>query len=203
MRFMVQIAGEYARPVRELAKMLERGDVIGVATDTTYALVASVDSKEGVTKLRDMRSLPATKSLSMFLKNLSSVSRFAFMDRTAFRLMKKTTPGSYTFILRATKEVPRLLLTKQREVGVRICGVTMVETLLETLGSPIVTASAAYHDSYAETAEETAEAYPKAALVLDGGRCLSKPSTIVDLTGGSPVIVREGTGDIGPFLPYQ
>ncbi len=199
---MAAIRDEFETPLREIAALLKEGGVIGLATDTTYALVAALSSKKGVERLRDLRNLPPSKNLSLLLKDLTLISHYAYIDRVGYRLMKRLTPGRYTFILRATKELPRLTLTKQRTVGVRICGVPIVDAVCEAIGEPLISGSAVSGDGngYCETAEAFAETYPRLDLVLEGGFHLAEASTVIDLTGSAPAILREGSGPLDGAL---
>jgi tRNA threonylcarbamoyl adenosine modification protein (Sua5/YciO/YrdC/YwlC family) len=193
---MVQIRGEFETPIREQTRLLREGGVIGLATDTTYALIAALSSRRGVERLREMRHLPPSKNLSLLLRDLTDISRYAYVDRIGYRLVKRLTPGRFTFVLRATKEVPRLTLTNQRTVGIRICGVSIVDALCESLGEPLISASAVLGSGgYAETAEELAAEYPSADAVMDGGTRIPEVSTVIDLTGPTPHILRTGSGD--------
>jgi tRNA threonylcarbamoyl adenosine modification protein (Sua5/YciO/YrdC/YwlC family) len=193
---MVAVSGEFETPIREQTRLLREGGVIGLATDTTYALVAALTSRKGVERLRDMRHLPPSKPLSLLIRNLTDISRYAYIDRIGYRLVKRLTPGRFTFVLRATKDVPRLTLTNQRTVGIRICGVSIVDALCESLGEPLISASAVITGGgYAETADELAAEYPQANAVLDGGTHLAEVSTLIDLTGPTPQVLRTGSGD--------
>lgn len=189
---MTRITGEFSESIREIAAAIERGGVIGVGTDTTYALVTGISSKTGVERLREMRKIPPSKNLSLLMPDLTEISRWAFVDRAAYRMMKRLTPGRYTFILRATKEIPRVTLTNQRTVGIRICDKPIVVALCRSLASPLISASAAVGEGYASTAEEFASAYPGLELIIDSGTIRPEVSTIIDLTGAEPVTLREG-----------
>lgn len=193
---MAQIRGEFETPIREQTRLLREGGVIGLATDTTYALVAALTSRKGVERLREMRHLPPSKNLSLLIRDLTDISRYAYIDRIGYRLVKRLTPGRFTFVLRATKDVPRLTLTNQRTVGIRICGISIVDALCESLGEPLISASAVVDgDRYAESAEELAQEYPQADAVMDGGIHLPEVSTVIDLTGPTPQVLRSGSGD--------
>lgn len=176
--------------------MLQKGGVVGLATDTTYALVAALSSKRGVERLREMRRVAPSKPLSLLMKDLTEISRFAFVDRIGYRLMKRLTPGQFTFILRATKEVPRMTLTKQRTVGVRIPDVPIVTAILDALGEPLVSGSAVvWNVGYAEDPEQIVACYPELDLFLDAGHKACETSTVIDLTGTTPVVVRMGSAE--------
>lgn len=196
---MSELVEEFVLPIRQMVERLSAGELLGLATDTTYALVAAISSRRGVTRLRELRNLPPSRPLSLLFHDLTPISRFAFIDRTAYRLVKSLIPGHYTFILRATKEVPRLLLNRQRTVGIRFPGRPLVTALCEAMTLPLVSASAALPDGgYAESAEALAELYPDVELVANGGHQPAEPSTVIDLTGPAPVLVRQGAGKL-PF----
>lgn len=197
---MARIVPEYETPVRELAASLASGAVVGLATDTTYALVAQLTSRSGVESLREMRRIPPSKPLALLLPDLAMISQYAYVDRIAFRLMKRLAPGSYTFVLRATKEVPRMTLTNQRTVGIRICGKKIINALCLALDTPLISASAVMGDGYAETAAEVAEEYPALECVVDSGTIPAEASTIIDLTGATPMILRAGAGSVEEIL---
>ncbi|RMH59810.1 MAG: threonylcarbamoyl-AMP synthase [Candidatus Hydrogenedentota bacterium] len=191
---MPRIHGEFERPLREVAAVLRKGEVIGAATDSVYALLAALDSRRGVATLREIRRIPPAKPLALLLNDFSRVSKLAFLDRPAYRLIRRLTPGHFTFILRATKALPRLTLTRQRTVGIRIIECPIINALCEAVGGPLVSASAARPEGgYAETAEEVAWLYPEAERVLDRGPVSPAPSTVIDLTGAHPEILRIGT----------
>lgn len=192
---MPEIAKEFEIPIREVADLLRDGEIISLATDTTYAIVAALSSKKGVEKLRRVRNVSASKNLSLLLKDLSSISQYAFLDNTGYRLIKRLTPGHYTFILRATKKVPRLTLTNQRTVGIRICGKDFINALCDALDEPLISGSAIISpDRYCETAEEVELNYPDVSYIFDAGLMPAERSTVIDLTGALPNILREGLG---------
>ena len=197
---MADIIPEFDKPMREIAALLDKGAIAGIATHTTYALVTSINSKNGVKRLRKLRNLSASKPLALLMKDLSAISKFGYVDRPGFRLMKNLSPGEYTFILRATKEVPKLMQTRQHTIGIRISSRPIVTALCETLGQPLVSASAVYgEEGYASTAEEVADGYPDIEWVLDGGTNFPEMSTVIDLTGPRPELLRQGAGPVDFF----
>ncbi len=191
------------RLIRQAASMLRDGGVVVYPTDSCYALGCHLDDKNAVTRIRQIRGLGEQHHLTLMCRDLSEISRYARVDNSKFRLLKSNTPGSYTFILEATKEVPkRLQHPKRSTIGIRIPDHPVALALLEELGEPMCSSTLILPDEEwslndAEYIRELLE--KKVELVIDGGAVGVDFTTVIDLTGDAPVLLRRGKGDIAPF----
>ena len=191
------------RLIRQAAAMLREGAVVVYPTDSCYALGCHLDDRDAVARIRQIRGLDEHHHLTLMCRDLSEISRYARVDNSKFRLLKANTPGSYTFILEATKEVPRRLQhPKRNTVGIRIPDHSVALALLEELGEPILSSTLILPDeewplNVAERIRELLE--KKVELVIDGGQVGVDFTTVIDLTGEAPVLVRQGKGDSAPF----
>lgn len=201
--FTIHPANPNLRLIRQAAAMLRDGAVIVYPTDSGYALGCHLDDKDAVTRIRQIRKLDEHHHLTLVCRDLSEISRYARVDNSQFRLLKSNTPGSYTFILEATKEVPRRLQHPKRStIGIRIPDHPVALALLEELGEPILSSTLIFPDDELPPADvglirELLE--KQVELVIDGGPVGIDFTTVIDLTGGAPVLVRRGKGDIAPF----
>lgn len=201
--FTIHPANPNLRLIRQAAAMLRDGSVIVYPTDSGYALGCHLDDKDAVTRIRQIRKLDEHHHLTLVCRDLSEISRYARVDNSQFRLLKSNTPGSYTFILEATKEVPRRLQHPKRStIGIRIPDHPVALALLEELGEPILSSTLIFPDDELPPADvglirELLE--KQVELVIDGGPVGLDFTTVIDLTGGAPVLVRRGKGDIAPF----
>lgn len=201
--FTIHPANPNLRLIRQAAAMLRDGAVIVYPTDSGYALGCHLDDKDAVTRIRQIRKLDEHHHLTLVCRDLSEISRYARVDNSQFRLLKSNTPGSYTFILEATKEVPRRLQHPKRStIGIRIPDHPVALALLEELGEPILSSTLIFPDDELPPADvglirELLE--KQVELVIDGGPVGVDFTTVIDLTGGAPVLVRRGKGDIAPF----
>lgn len=201
--FTIHPANPNLRLIRQAAAMLRDGAVIVYPTDSGYALGCHLDDKDAVTRIRQIRKLDEHHHLTLVCRDLSEISRYARVDNSQFRLLKSNTPGSYTFILEATKEVPRRLQHPKRStIGIRIPDHPVALALLEELGEPILSSTLIFPDDELPPADvglirELLE--KQVELVIDGGPAGVDFTTVIDLTGGAPVLVRRGKGDIAPF----
>lgn len=180
---------------------LESGSNVIFPTDTIYGLAAAVDQRAAVERLYRLRKLDRTKPLSLVCAGLGDVARFAVVDNECFRTMKRVLPGPYTFILRATKEAPRLGQSKRKTVGIRVPDHPVAQALVAALGSPLLSTSSLGGDGLSDPVE-LAEAYAgtEVSLVLDAGILKGNPSTIVDWSGDEPEVVREGAGPVDALM---
>lgn len=191
------------RLIRLAASMLRDGGIVVYPTDSCYALGCHLDDKDAVTRIRQIRQLDQQHHMTLMCRDLSEISRYARVDNNKFRLLKSNTPGSYTFILEATREVPRRLQHPKRStIGIRIPAHQVALALLEELGEPMSSSTLILPDEEwplndAARIRELLE--KKVELVIDGGAVGSDFTTVIDLTGDVPILMRKGMGDIAPF----
>lgn len=188
------------RLIRQAVQMLCAGDVLAVPTDTSYALVCQLDDKDAVEQMRRVRELDAKQHpFSLLCADLSQLSEYAKVDNRQYRLLKLGTPGPFTFILEATKDVPRRLSHPQRRtIGLRVPKHRVTEALLAEMGEPLLatTLIAPGESEPLNDAQEIIEHLGRQIqAVLDAGACPSVPSTIIDLSQAEPVLIRRGLGD--------
>ncbi|MDO8207807.1 MAG: L-threonylcarbamoyladenylate synthase [Gallionella sp.] len=191
------------RLIRQAVAILKSGGIVVYPTDSCYALGCLLDDKNAVTRIREIRRLDEEHYLTLMCRDLSEISNYARVDNAQFRLLKANTPGSYTFILDATKEVPkRLQHPKRSTIGIRIPDHPVALALLEELGEPMTSSTQILPDEAwplndAELIRELLE--KKVDAVIDGGATGVDFTTVIDLTGAVPVLLRKGKGDIAPF----
>ena len=191
------------RLIRQAAEVLRNGGIVVYPTDSCYALGCHLDDKDAVARIRQIRKLDEHHHLTLMCRDLSEISRYARVDNTKFRLLKNNTPGSYTFILVATREVPkRLQHPKRSTIGIRIPDHTVALALLEELGEPITSSTLILPNEAGplNDAGQIRDLLEKQVeLVIDGGAVGVDFTTVIDLTGDVPVLVRRGKGDVAPF----
>src|SRR5487761_2374159 len=191
------------RLIKQAAEMLRNGAVIVYPTDSGYAIGCHLDDKEAVARIRQIRGLDEKHLMSLVCRDLSELAHYARVDNAQFRLLKNNTPGSYTFILEATKEVPRRLQHPKRStIGLRIPDHPVALALLEELGEPMSSSTLILPDQAwplndAELIRELLE--KRVDAVIDGGAAGTDFTTVIDLTGDAPVLLRQGMGDAAPF----
>jgi tRNA threonylcarbamoyl adenosine modification protein (Sua5/YciO/YrdC/YwlC family) len=186
--------------IQQAIEKLETERVIVYPTDTIYGLGADSASKAAIARIYALRGLDEKKPLSLVCASLSEASRYAVISDDCHRVMRRVLPGPYTFILRATKEAPKMGDKKRRTVGIRIPKSAVALALVSRLGRPLLSASAIIEGALVPSSDplELADAYGAegVALVLDAGQLSGVPSSIIDWTEDSPVIVRKGAGDV-------
>ena len=189
------------RLLRQAAQILHAGGVCAVPTDSSYALVCHLDDKNAATALRRIRQVDERHHLTLLCRDLSELANYARVDNRQYRLLKAGTPGPYTYILEATKEVPRRLShPSRRTVGLRVPEHRVTQALLEELGQPLLaTTLIPPGDSEPlNDADEIRERFDASLqAIVSIGACPREPTTVVDLTGGEPALVRLGRGDPG------
>jgi tRNA threonylcarbamoyl adenosine modification protein (Sua5/YciO/YrdC/YwlC family) len=201
--FSVHPANPQPRLIRQAASMVREGAVIALPTDSSYALGCQLGNKDALQRMRQIRGVGEDHYFTLMCRDLSEISHYARVNNVQFRQIKHNTPGSYTFILTATKEVPRRLQHPKRStVGLRIPDNAVALALLEELGEPLLTTTLILPDDEGPLwdAEEIRERLdPVIDLVVDGGPVSNTPTTVVDLTGEGPQVLRHGKGDVSPF----
>ncbi|MEX3526787.1 MAG: L-threonylcarbamoyladenylate synthase [Burkholderia sp.] len=201
--FRIHPENPQPRLVRQAVEIVRQGGVIAMSTDSSYALACHLDDKTAVERVRKIRGLDDKQLLSLLVRDLSELANFAMVDNHQYRLIKSVTPGPYVFVLPATKEVPRRLSHPARKtIGLRVPDHAITLAVLETLGQPLLgpTLILPPDSDPLNDPEEIRERLEKQVdLVIDGGACPREPSTIVDLTGDEPVLVRAGRGSLEPF----
>lgn len=188
------------RKIRRAVDALEAGEVIAYPTDTVYGLGCDLFNKKAVDRLYQIKGLDRSHMSAFVCQDLADVSKYAVMHNDVYRVLKKYLPGPYCFILEATREVPRVVQTKRKTVGVRIPNHPVALAICKELGRPIISSTASRHDEPGNPdPNEIDELFPGLALVLDAGPGGIQPTTVVDLTTRPPTIVRRGAGDASPF----
>ena len=191
------------RLVRQAVAAMRSGGVIVYPTDSCYALGCAIGDKGAMERIAHIRQTDKHHFFTLVCRDLSEIARYARVENWQYRLLKAATPGPYTFILEATREVPRRLLNpKRRAIGIRIPDHPVPLLLLEELGEPLMSSTLSLPgDKYplTDAAEIYARLKNEVAVVLDGGNCGLDPTTVVDLAGAAPVVVRLGKGDVARF----
>jgi len=186
------------RLLKQAVALLEKGEVLAVPTDSSYALVCHLDDKAAADKLRRIRGVDDKHHLTLLCRDLSELANYAKVDNQQFRLIKSATPGPFTFILEASKEVPRRLSHPSRKtIGLRVPDHKVLQALLTLHEGPLLatTLIAPGETEPLNDAQQIREQYEhQIAAVIDAGACALEPTTVVDLTNGEPVIIREGRG---------
>ena len=176
--------------------VLCRGGVIVYPTGTVYGLGCDIHQKKAVERIYQIRQLKKDHPLSFMCPDLSKIAHYAHVDDFAYRIMKRLVPGPYTFVLRATREVPKLLVRKQKTVGIRVPDDTVALALLHELGSPIVSSSAIIDGEVLNDPDELHARFSHVDAFVDGGWGGIEPSTIIDLTGDEALVLRQGAGPV-------
>lgn len=188
-----------ARLLKQTAQILHGGGIAAVPTDSSYALVCHLDDKAAAEKLRRIRGVDDKHHLTLLCRDLSELSSYARVDNKQYRLLKHATPGPYTFILEATKEVPRRVShPSRRTIGLRVPEHRLLQELLDIFGQPLLSTTliAPGETEPMNDPEEIRERFRgQVEAVVDAGACPMQPTTVVDLTTDEPVLVRLGRGD--------
>jgi tRNA threonylcarbamoyl adenosine modification protein (Sua5/YciO/YrdC/YwlC family) len=191
------------RLVKRAADVLRTGGLIAYPTDSCYALGCHLGDAAAVERLRRVRGFGGRHHLTLMCRDLSEIARYAIVDDAHYRLLKAATPGSYTFILRARREVPRRLMhARRRTIGVRVPGHAVAHALLDELDEPILSATLLLPED-TEPLSDPQDIRQRLDrdldAIVDSGSCGVQPSTVLDLTGAQPLVMREGRGSLEPF----
>ena len=200
--FTVHPENPQPRLIRAAVDIVRNGGVIAYPTDSCYALGCHIGDKQAMERIRRIRNVDERHHLTLVCREISEIGQFAKVDNIQYRLIKANTPGSYTFILRATRDVPRRLLHPRHTIGVRIPHHPVPLALLDELKEPLLSSTLILpeHGQPLNDAEEIRRHLEhKVDLVIDAGACGLQVTTVIDLSGDAPVLVREGRGDIRPF----
>jgi tRNA threonylcarbamoyl adenosine modification protein (Sua5/YciO/YrdC/YwlC family) len=201
--FQIHPENPQQRLLRQAAQIIGSGGIVAAPTDSAYALVCRLDDKGAVEKLRRIRGVDDKHHLTLLVRDLSEIAHFARVDNAQYRLLKAAMPGPFTVILEATREVPRRLSHPSRKtIGVRVPENAILLGLIEELGEPLIgtTLQLPGDDHMLSDPDEVLERLGKQIeLVIDGGAGTLEPTTVVDLTGPTPELVREGRGDPAAF----
>lgn len=191
------------RLIRQAAEIVRAGGIIVYPTDSCYALGCRLEDKAAMERIRALRQLTPRHPFTLACRDLAQAANYARVSDRDFRLLKAVTPGSYTFILRATREVPRRLQHPRRKtIGIRIPDHTVAQALLAQLGEPLITSTLLLPGDAAplsDAQEIRRRLEHEVDVVLDSGPCGVLPTTMVNLTGEAPLITRTGRGSIEPF----
>lgn len=187
----------------QAAEFIRDGAIVALPTDSCYALGCHLGDKEALDRIRLIRQMDERHHLTLMVRDLSEIAHFARVDNAQYRLLKSTTPGSYTFILEGSKELPRRVLhPKRKTIGLRVPDHPVALALLEELNEPLLTTTLQLpgdESPLTEGWEIQDRLDAELELILDGGTCGIEPTTIIDLTGSAPELVRAGRGSLVPF----
>jgi len=198
--FSIHPTHPQVRLVRQAADIVRRGGLIAYPTDSCYALGCHLGDAPAQQRLRQVRAMDERHHLTLMCRDLSEIANYAIVDNVQYRILRAATPGAYTFILRATREVPRRLMhPRRRTIGVRVPAHATALALLAELGEPMLSATLQAPEAGAPfaDAQEIRRTFERQLdLVIDSGPCGTEPSTVIDLTGETPVVMREGKGPL-------
>jgi tRNA threonylcarbamoyl adenosine modification protein (Sua5/YciO/YrdC/YwlC family) len=198
--FVVHPQNPQARLLKQAGQLLADGGLVAVPTDSSYAVLARLDDKAAADALRRLRGLDERHHLTLLCRDLGEIGHFARVDNRQYRLLKMATPGPWTFILEATREVPRRVSHPSRKtIGIRVPDHRVALDLIEYAGSPLMSTTLIpeNEDEPLNDAQQIYDRYAnQLAAVIDGGPCPTLPTTVIDLTGPAPEVIRRGQGDL-------
>ncbi|HEY9032579.1 MAG TPA: L-threonylcarbamoyladenylate synthase [Pseudomonadales bacterium] len=201
--FQIHAENPQPRLIRQAADVVEQGGVIVYPTDSGYALGCGLGEKDALERIRRIRQLDDRHNFTLVCRDLSEISTYAKVDNSIYRLLKHHTPGGFTFILKATGEVPkRLLHAKRKTIGIRVPDNTIAMALLAALGAPLMSVSLIMpgDDLPMTDPYDIRDLLDKQVdLIIDGGYCGMEPTTVVELFDDQPTVVRRGLGDASAF----
>jgi len=184
------------RLVNRVAEVLEGGGLIAYPTDTFYGIGCDLYNKKGIQLIYRLKNRPLKKPFSFVCDSLKILSKYALVSNYAYKTMKRFLPGPYTFVLKGTRLVPKIMLTKRKTVGIRVPDNNICLSIARTFGRPIISTSAGYDDP-----QSIKEIYgPYLDVVIDGGVLYPNPSSVISLINDVPEVIRIGKGDVSNFL---
>lgn len=197
--FVVHPQNPQSRLLKQAGQLLAEGGLVAVPTDSSYAVVARLDDKSAADALRRLRGLDERHHLTLLCRDLAEIGHFAKVDNRQYRFLKLATPGPWTFILEATREVPRRVSHPSRKtIGIRVPNHKVTLDLLEAAASPLISTTLIPEgeDDPLKDAQQIFDRYGhQLAAVIDGGACPLTPTTVIDLSGNEPEVIRRGGGD--------
>lgn len=201
---ILEINPQHPQPrlIGRVADVLRADGVIVYPTDTVYGLGCNIHSKKALERVRKIKKIDNKTHLSFVFSDLKTISEYAQVDDHSYRILKRYLPGAYTFVLKATRLVPRIVLTKRNEVGIRIPDNKICQALLQELGNPILSSSVRLPDDQLLDHPKEIEALYRGQVdvVVDGGVFMPEPSSVISLLDETPAVIRVGKGDVTPFL---
>ena len=201
--FQIHPENPQLRLIKQAAQIIHGGGIVALPTDSCYALVCHLDDKSAVERLRRIRGVDDKHHLTLLCRDLSEIAQYARVDNRQYRMLKAATPGPFTVILEATKEVPRRLSHPSRKtIGLRVPENVIAHALLEELGQPLIGTTLILpgeSDPLTDPEEIRDQLERQIELIIDGGACHLEPTTVIDLTDDEPALVRQGRGDAAMF----
>ncbi len=201
--FEIHPVNPQLRLVTQVVEIVREGGVIVYPTDSSYALACHIGDKSAVERIRDIRQLDEKHNMTLVCRDLSEIAVYAQVSNSAYRLLRATTPGPYTFLLDATREVPRRLQhPKRKTIGIRVPEHEITQSILATLGEPMISTTLHMPGDelpLTEPDEIKTRLRHKVDAIVDSGYCAPEITTVVDLSGPVPVVVRRGRGDTAMF----
>ena len=202
--FSVHPETPQTRLIHQAVEILNRGGVIVYPTDSAYALGCLLDNKSGAERIKEIRRLPEAHNFTLICKDLSELSRYARVDNSAYRQIKHATPGPYTFVFEASREVPRRIMNpKRKTIGLRVPDNAIAQSLLNELDAPLMSVTLIMPgDDYplSDPYDIRTTLEHQVDLVIDGGYCGLEPTTVIDMSGDEIVLLRQGLGSSDDFL---
>ena len=202
--FYIHPDNPQARLIKQACELIHKGEVVVYPTDSGYSIGCHMDDKSALERLCRVRQIGKDHNFTLMCKDMSELSEYARVDNSAFRMIKNNTPGPYTFILKATKEVPkRLQNPKRKTIGIRVPDNAIALALLEELGEPMMSTTLILPGALAAESDpdDIREKLEKqVGLIIHGGFLGEQPTTIIDMSEGDTTVIRHGSGDIRPFV---
>lgn len=201
--FVIHPENPQARLIHQAVTILNNGGVIAYPTDSTYALGCMLGNTEAQKRIREIRAVDDSHHFTLVCRNLAEIGTYAQIDNSQFRLLKSNTPGQYTFVLKASREVPRRLQHPKRStIGLRVPQHAVTQAMLDELNQPLLSMTLMMpgdSEPMNEAWEIRDRLEHQVDLVIDAGACIAEPTTVIDLTGSEPQLIRLGAGEPGPF----